>query len=80
MKNNIELYELKYDMDDIQIIGRKKFDMLALIDQLDEWHNELKDIILLSNNLYYFATNNFDSDTYLEQLTDENLEEVKSAL
>lgn len=80
MKNNIELYELKYDMDDIQIIGRKKIDMFALIDQLDEWHNELKDIILLSNNLYYFATNNFDSDTYLKQLTDENLEGVKSAL
>lgn len=80
MKNNIELYELKYDMDDIQIIGREKIDMQTLINQLDEWHKELTGIILFPNNLYYFATNNFDSDAYLEQLTDENLEGVKSAL
>ena len=56
MKNNIELYELKYDMDDIQIIGREKIDMQTLINQLDEWHKELTGIILFPNNLYYFAT------------------------
>lgn len=80
MKNNIELYELKYDMNDVQIVGREKIAIENLIEQLDEWHKELTDIILFPNNLYYFATNNFDSDFYLEQLTDENLEGVKSAL
>ena len=74
MKNNIELYELKYDMNDVQIVGREKIAIENLIEQLDEWHKELTDIILFPNNLYYFATNNFDSDFYLEQLTDENLE------
>ena len=80
MQNNIELYELKYDKDNIQIIGREKISMSMLISDLDKWHKELTDIILLPNNLYYFATNNFDSDTYLEELTNENFEGVKSAL
>ena len=60
MQNNIELYELKYDKDNIQIIGREKISMSMLISDLDKWHKELTDIILLPNNLYYFATNNFD--------------------
>ena len=80
MQNNIELYELKYNIDNLQIIGREKIAMTTLIKNLNKWHKELTDIILFPNNLYYFATNNFDSDTYLEHLEDENLEGVKSAL
>lgn len=80
MQNNIELYELKYNSNNVQIIGREKMAMAELIANLDKWHKELVDIILLPNNLYYFATNNFDSDSYLEQLPDENFEEIKRAL
>ena len=80
MQNGIELYEKKYDDDDIQIIGHKMFSIDYLINSIDNWHRDLADIILFPNNLYYFATNNFDSDYYLEELSDENIEDIKTAL
>ena len=80
LQNGIELYEKKYDDDDIQIIGHKMFSIDYLINSIDNWHRDLADIILFPNNLYYFATNNFDSDYYLEELSDENIEDIKTAL
>ena len=34
MQNNIELYELKYNIDNLQIIGREKIAMTTLIKNL----------------------------------------------
>ncbi len=80
MRNDIKLYELKYDKEDIRLIGHKTIAIDKLILNLDEWHNSLTDIILCPNNIYYYATNNFDSDEYLENLPEENLKDVRSAL
>lgn len=79
-KNDIDLYEKRYDNDGIQIIGKKDVTMDVLISQIDIWHCELMHIILLANNLYYYATNNPDSDFYLNELSDRNLQLVKKAL
>lgn len=80
MQNDIELYSKQYDCNGIQIIGREKTDINDLIANLKEWHTELSNIILFPNSLYYFATNNFDSDFYLNDLLDENMEDIKIAL
>jgi hypothetical protein len=79
-KNEIHLYEKKYDNNGIQIIGKTDVDISELILQLDNWHDELTHIILLANNLYYYATNNVDSDYYLDELSDGNIQLVKRAL
>ena len=79
-KNEICSYEKKYDNDGIQIIGKTDVTMTDLILQLDNWHDELTHIILLANNLYYYATNNVDSDCYLDELSDRNVQLVKTAL
>lgn len=80
LANEIELYEKQYDKKGIQIIGRKACDIKDLITNLKVWHEELTRIILMPNNLYYYATNNFDSDYYIEELTKENMECVQIAL
>ena len=79
-KDEIYSYEKKYDNDGIQIIGKSDVTMADLISQLDNWHDELTHIILLANNLYYYATNNVDSDCYLNELPDRNIQLVKNAL
>lgn len=79
-KNEIHMYEKKYDNNGIQIIGKKDETMSNLISQLDDWHDELSHIILYANNLYYYATNNVDSDYYLDELSEGNLRLVKTAL
>ena len=79
-KNEISLYEKRYDCNGIQIIGKIGEEIDDLISELDSWHTELTRIILFPNNLYYYATNNMDSDFYLNELTNENLQDVKTAL
>lgn len=79
-KDEIYSYVKKYDNDGIQIIGKSDVTMADLISQLDNWHDELTHIILLANNLYYYATNNVDSDCYLNELPDRNIQLVKNAL
>ena len=73
-------YKKKYEKNDIIIIGREKYSFDELIKLLTDWHKELTDIILFPNNLYYFITNNFDSDYYLDELSDRNIEYVRTAL
>lgn len=80
LQNDIELYSKQYDCNGIQIIGRERTDINDLIANLKAWHVELSNIILFPNTLYYFATNNFDSDYYLNDLLDENMEDIKIAL
>lgn len=79
-QNEICSYEKKYDKNGIQIIGKTDVAISELILQLDNWHDELSHIILLANNLYYYATNNVDSDYYLDELSDVNIQLVKTAL
>lgn len=79
-KSDIHSYEKKYDNDGIQIIGKTDVTMADLISKLDDWHDEITHIILCANNLYYYATNNMDSDYYLDELPDRNLQLVKTAL
>lgn len=79
-QNEICSYEKKYDKNGIQIIGKMDVAISELILQLDNWHDELTRIILLANNLYYYATNNVDSDYYLAELSDVNVQLVKTAL
>ncbi|RGH09937.1 DUF1837 domain-containing protein [Clostridium sp. AF15-31] len=79
-KSDIHSYEKKYDNNGIQIIGKTGVTMADLILQLENWHDEITKIILCANNLYYYATNNSDSDYYLEELSDSNLQLVKKAL
>ena len=79
-KNEIHSYEKKYDNNGIQIIGKTDVAINELILQLNNWHDELTHIILLANNLYYYATNNVDSDYYLDELSDINIQLVKTAL
>lgn len=79
-QNKICSYEKKYDKNGIQIIGKTDVTISELISQLDNWHDELTHIILLANNLYYYATNNVDSDYYLDELSDVNIQLVKTAL
>lgn len=79
-ENEIYSYEKKYDKNGIQIIGKTNVTMTDLILKLDSWHDELTNIILLANNLYYYATNNVDSDCYLDELSDRNVQLVKTAL
>lgn len=78
--NKITLYSKVYDKDGIQIIEKTGEDIFELAKTLNEWHDELAQIILFPNNLYYFATNNLDSDFYLKELTQENIEDIKIAL
>ena len=79
-KKEIHSYEKKYDNNGIQIIGKTDVAINELILQLNNWHDELTHIILLANNLYYYATNNVDSDYYLDELSDINIQLVKTAL
>lgn len=80
IKNEIEQYEKKYDKNGIQIISRKANTIEDLIRDIDGWHGELARIILAPNNLYYYATSNPDSDCFLEELTEDNLCDVKAVL
>ncbi len=79
-KNVMHSYEKIYDNNGIQIIGKTNVAISELILQLDNWHDELTHIMLLANNLYYYATNNVDSDYYLDELSDINIQLVKTAL
>lgn len=78
--NEIKLYNKEYDKDGIQIIRKKACDINELISNIKAWHDELVRIILFPNNLYYYATNNNDSDFFLKELTEEHLEDIKLVL
>lgn len=78
--NNITLYHKSRDSDGIIIIEKESTKIIELIKDLDLWHEELSQIILNPNSLYYYATNNYDSEYYLENLSEDNILDIQSAL
>lgn len=78
--NNINDYKDIYNKDGIKIIKHADIDINELIKSLDEWHDDIARIILKPNNIYYYATDNYDSEFYLNELPNTAFSYIKRVL
>lgn len=76
----IKEYNDIYNKDGIKIIEKSSVDLSDLIKNLEKWHEEIAEIILNPNTIYYYATDNYDSDSYLDELPKKDYGYVKNVL
>lgn len=78
--SKIKEYNDIYNKDGIKIIEKSSVDLSDLIKNLEKWHEEIAEIILNPNTIYYYATDNYDSDSYLDELPKKDYSCVKNVL